>query len=57
MYQSNMPYNHFQKYLEMLLEKDLICIKDSNPQGDMYFTTQKGKELLESMDIVFNLLK
>ena len=41
----------------MLLEKDLISIKDSNPHGDMYFTTEKGKELLESMDVVFNLLK
>jgi len=57
MYQCNMPYNHFSKYLDILLEKDLLAIKDTNPHGGLYYTTDKGKELLESMSIVFNLLK
>lgn len=57
MYLCNMPYNHFQKYLDILLDKELLAIKDSNPGGYLYYTTEKGNSFLNSMNIVFNLLR
>lgn len=57
MYSSKMPYNHFQKYLDILIDKELLATKDSNPGGHLYYTTDKGNSFLTSMNIVFDLLK
>lgn len=57
MYLSNMPYNHFNKYLDLLLEKELIEKIETNPEGSLYFTTEKGNNYLQSMDYIFKLLK
>jgi len=57
MYQANMPYTQFSKYLDVLIEKDLLGIKDTNPSGQIYYTTEKGNELLKSIEIVLGALK
>lgn len=57
MYKVNMTYTQFMKYLDALIKKDLLGEKDSNPEGKTYYTTDKGKELLESLHIVLTYLK
>ena len=57
MYKVNMTYTQFTKYLDFLLEKDLIIEKNSNSDGKMYCVTQSGKELLEPINIMLRYLK
>lgn len=57
MYLSNMPYNHFQKYLDLLLEKGLLTKQESNPHGFDYLTTKKGKDFLNSMEEILSYFK
>jgi predicted transcriptional regulator len=57
MYKTNMTHKQFNKYLDALLEKGLIEKKDSSQYGKIYFTTNKGIKVLESLDIVINYLR
>ena len=57
MYKTNMTYFQLNKYLDFMLEKGLIKEKERTSDGKIYYTTDKGKELLESIDIVFTYLK
>jgi len=57
MYKANMTYTQFTKYLNALMEKGLLDETNSNPEGKTYYTTDKGKELLESLHIVLTYLK
>ena len=57
MYQTNMPYNHFNKYVNALIEKELLGIKSLKLEGEKYYTTEKGNELIRSIDIVMKFLK
>ena len=43
MYQANLSYRHMEKYLEGLLESELIECDDSS----CYMVTSKGKEFLQ----------
>jgi predicted transcriptional regulator len=49
MYQTNMCYSQFHEYLSCLLEKKFLETRPGNPHGTLYFTTEKGKKLLESL--------
>ena len=49
MYKTNLCYNHFIKYMGFLLEKKLLEVKSGNPTGSIYYTTEKGKKLLENI--------
>ena len=49
MYKTNLCYNHFIKYVNFLLEKKLLEVKSGNPTGNIYYTTEKGKKLIENI--------
>jgi len=49
MYKTNLCYNHFLEYLDFLLEKKLLEVKSGNPTGNIYYTTEKGNKLLETI--------
>jgi len=49
MYKTNLCYNHFIEYMNFLLEKKLLEAKGGNPTGSVYYTTEKGKKLLETI--------
>jgi len=49
LYQANLGYSNFIKYAEFLLEKGLLGVKIGNPSGKIYYTTEKGKKLLENI--------
>ena len=57
MYKTNMTYVQFVKYLDFLLEKDLLEGRNINEREQVYNITDKGKELIESLDTVLNYLK
>jgi predicted transcriptional regulator len=50
MYQTNMCYSQFNEYLHCLLEKKFLEPRNRNPHGALYFTTEKGKKLLDSVN-------
>ena len=57
MYSLNMAYSRFNTYLDFLIEKEVIGEKNCNQEGRLYYLTDKGKVLLESLDNVTNFLK
>ena len=56
MYKANMTYTQFIKYLDVLIEKGLLGEKDSNPRGKVYYTTEDGEKLLESLHTTLSYL-
>ena len=57
MYQTNMCYSQFNDYLNCLLEKKFIESRNGNPHGALYFTTEKGKKFLDSVNATILLAK
>jgi len=57
MYKANMTYTQFTKYLDVLMEKGLLGQKDSNLSGKIYYITEDGEKLLESLHTALNYLK
>ena len=57
LYNTNLCYNHFLEYLNFLLEKDFIEMKNSDNSGNIYFITKKGEKLLDSIHNVIHLSK
>ena len=49
MYATNLCYNHFIEYMDFLLGKKFLGVKSSNPSGNIYYTTEKGKKFLEKI--------
>ena len=49
LYSTNISYSNFVKYFNFLLEKDFIQVKQGNPTGKVYITTEKGEKFLESI--------
>ncbi len=49
MYQTNLSYSMLIKYMNFLIEKEFLGVKTGNPSGKIYYTTNKGKKLLESI--------
>jgi len=56
LYQANLCYSNFIKYVEFLLEKEFLGVKIGNPSGTIYYTTEKGKKLLENIEHVHSQL-
>jgi len=52
MYQTNMCYNHFSKYLKFLINNGLLEERFNNLEGRVYITTEKGKRILEKITMV-----
>lgn len=57
LYKANLSYNTFSKYMNFLLEKKLLGTKIGNPSGNIYYTTEKGKDLWDSIQDVIHKLK
>ncbi len=49
LYNANISYTHFIKYFKFLLEKNFIEVKNGNPSGTVYHTTEKGQEFLDNI--------
>jgi len=52
-----MAHIQFNKYLETLIEKELINKKETDQEGVIYHITDDGMKLLESLDEVLTRLK
>ena len=50
MYQTNLCYSTLIKYAKFLIEKEFLGLKRGNPSGGIYYTTEQGKKLLESIE-------
>lgn len=57
MYKTNMTYLRFKEYLEILQQKDLIEERFPEQNGTIYCATERGNELLESLNVVRQYLK
>jgi predicted transcriptional regulator len=57
MYSLNMAYSQFNTYLDFLLEKEIIGKKGCGEQGNLYYITDKGKILLNSLDNITKFLE
>jgi len=59
-YKGNLSYQQLQKYLSFLLEKDILQekrIKNGNGFNKVYFTTEKGKDLLITIKKMFTYME
>ena len=56
MYSVNMSYAQLQKYLKYLLSHDLIHKVEVGNPGVRYHVTEKGADLLKSIDTVMCML-
>lgn len=56
MYSVNMSYAQLQKYLKFLLSNDLVTKVEVGNPCVRYHVTEKGTELLESIDSVLEIL-
>ena len=56
-YKSRMAHIQFNRYLEALINKDLINEKETEQEGRIYQISDEGEELLESLREVINRLK
>ena len=54
MYQTNLCYSHFLEYMDYLMEKEFLDVKYGNPVGRVYYTTEKGQQLLQHISTVLN---
>jgi predicted transcriptional regulator len=52
LYEANISYTHFIKYLNFLIEKEFIKVKEKNPAEKVYQTTEKGKHFLKDINNV-----
>ena len=57
MYQTNISYSMLIKYMNFLIEKEFLGVKAGNPSGKIYYTTNKGKKLLEGIKDVHSQMQ
>ncbi len=57
MYSANMSYSQLQKYLNLLLQLELVDKMLSSNQVVSYRVTAKGLRLLRSIDTVLDILE
>ena len=57
MYKTNMSNTQLTRYLETLIEKDIICVTPTNPEGNIYYVTEKGKEILNQLSTLKDALQ
>ena len=43
--------------INFLIEKGFIGVRETNPHGNLYYTTEKGKRFLESVKSVLDQVK
>lgn len=52
LYNANISYTHFTKYLNFLLEKEFIKVKNQKNNRKIYQTTEKGDHFLKDINNV-----
>ena len=57
MYRVNMSYAQLQRYLKLLLTRGLLETVGDEGATPRYRTTEKGRELLKSIDRAMEILK
>ena len=60
LYKGYMSYSQLKQYLPYLLEKEILMettIKNGHGYSKVYYTTDKGKELLVGINKIFSYLK
>lgn len=57
MYQTNLCYNHFVKYMDFLLDKGFLAEKPGNPVGKVYYISEKGKHFINIFKNVLDLME
>ena len=60
LYKGYMSYTQLKQYLPYLIEKEILretIIKNGNGSSKMYYTTDKGKELLVDINKIFSYFK
>ena len=57
MYQTNLCYNHFIKYMDFLLDNEFLGEKVGNPVGKVYYITEKGEKFVEVFKNVLDLME
>jgi len=57
LYNTNLSYSTFSKYLNFLIEKKLIESKNGNPSGNTYYITKKGKDVLDDIQDIIKKLQ
>ncbi len=56
MYRAAMSYSQLQKYLDYLLDRDFLNLEKGGYPGGTYFVTDKGRELLGSIEKIEEVL-
>jgi predicted transcriptional regulator len=56
MYQTNLSYAHFVKYLMFMLEHEFLTVITDNPVGKVYFITDKGNQFLKEFRDVIDII-
>ena len=56
MYQTNLSYNHFIKYLNYMLKYQFLFKKQGNPVGSIYYIGEKGKKFIDTFKNVLDSL-
>lgn len=56
MYRAAMSYSQLQKYLEYLLDRSFLKLERGGYPGGTYHVTEKGRELLESIEKIEEVL-
>ena len=56
LYQTNLSYTQLKDYLSFLLEKEFVAMHENN-SSIMYRVTEKGMELLQSINTVIQYLE
>jgi predicted transcriptional regulator len=57
MYQTNLCYSHFLAYMQFLIKKGFLGEKIEDHTGTIYYTTEKGRQFLESIETVLVQVK
>jgi len=57
MNQTNLCCSHFLVYMQFLMNKGFLGEKIEDHTGTIYYTTEKGRQFLESIETVFAQVK
>ena len=61
LYNTNLCYSHFLEYLDFLIDKNFIDVKNGKPHGNSsrntYYVTEKGEKFLHCIENVIYLAK
>jgi predicted transcriptional regulator len=56
MYQTNLSYSHFVKYLLFLLDNEFLGVQTGNPVGKVYYIKDKGEQFLKEFKDVLDIM-